>query len=168
MVIPSGTRGGHEARAGVEGWLGAGEVASATLTRGSSCGHCLCRPGLAPAPLLSGQPRNPTAVSLMLGTALDFGGVGGCGAAVAAGARWTLLHPCYNRLAFFFLPFFFFCVHIMCVCAKVVFSKTSLFIDDVIVIVLFFWLINCLLSLLCIPAKISHTSSWKGYEETSN
>ena len=66
------------------------------------------------------------------------------------------------------LFFFFSCVHIMCVCVKVVVSKTSLFIDDVITIVLFFWLINCLLSLLCMPAKISHTSSWKGYEETSN
>lgn len=71
-------------------------------------------------------------------------------------------------LRFFFLFFFSFYVHIMCVCVKVVFWKTSLFIDDVIVIVLFFWLINCLLSLLCMPAKISHTSSWKGYEETSN
>lgn len=59
-------------------------------------------------------------------------------------------------------------VHITCMCVKVVFSKTSLFIDDVIVIVLFFWLINCLLSLLCMPASISHTSSWKGCEETSN
>lgn len=70
----------------------------------------------------------------------------------------------------FYAPSFFFfpCVHIMCVCVKVVFSKTSLFIDDVIMIVLFFWLINCLLSLLCMPAKISHTSSWKGYEETGN
>lgn len=83
------------------------------------------------------------------------------------------LCSCYSRVSphpppFLFSFFFFSCVHIMCVCAKVVFSKTSLFIDDVIVIVLFFWLINCLLSLLCMPAKISHTSSWKGYEETSN
>jgi len=82
----------------------------------------------------------------------------------------ALLHPSYSGVSLFFLfPFFFFsCVHIMCVCVKVVVSKTSLFIDDVITIVLFFWLINCLLSLLCMPAKISHTSSWKGYEETSN
>lgn len=80
------------------------------------------------------------------------------------------LHPWYSRAFFFVLiPFFsLLCTHHVRVCVKVVFSKTSLFIDDVIVIVLFFWLINCLLSLLCMPAKISHTSSWKGYEETSN
>lgn len=95
-----------------------------------------------------------------------------CGSPGRASECSALLHPPYSRASFrfFSLPFFFFlpCVHIMCVCVKVVFSKTSLFIDDVIVIVLFFWLINCLLSLLCMPAKISHTSSWKGYEETSN
>lgn len=89
-----------------------------------------------------------------------------CGSpSAAAGAAPASLHPWYGRVYFiFFSP----CVHITCACAKVVFSKTSLFIDDVIAIVVFFWLINCLLSLLCLAAKISHTSSWKGCEETSN
>lgn len=115
----------------------------------------------------AGWQREPFCAAF-LGTPLCH-----CGCAQAPSAiLWRQLHwhPFTGvTVGLRFFSFFFsFYVHIMCVCVKVVFWKTSLFIDDVIVIVLFFWLINCLLSLLCMPAKISHTSSWKGYEETSN
>lgn len=89
MVITSGTRGGHEAGAGVEyGWAlpGPGLPHKALILQ--PCSR-RARPGLSPASF--GATQGATEESLMLGTTLAFGAVDGNGVAVTAGARLAFL-----------------------------------------------------------------------------